>query len=633
MVGILKHRGPDDSGIAQCGSAVLGATRLAIRCLHDGQQPIADPETGVAVVCNGEIDNHHDLRAWLARRGRAVNQGVDIAVIPSLYLELGERFVEELVGVFALAVWDPRHSRLLLGRDRAGERSLFFAVGKDTITFASEISALTLDEKLPLTLCPLALREYLRTGVFLAPVSPFIEVQKVSPGELVLIETGGVRRRRYWHWNICGTPKQKPLLEAFDQVFREAVLGQTDVDVNFGIFLSGGVDSSLVAAVTRVVRPQHRLKAYTARFREESFDEGSSADAVANYLGIDLTPVEIQPEMFPGEIARIVRMVGEPLADQSWIPTVLLARRAAQDIKLALVGEGADELFGGYPTYLGATFSRYYGRLPGWTRAAIKFLVETLPVSDKKVTISFLLKRFVQGWDLDGVARHQLWNAVNPPPLLQRLGLDPGKPPLSKHHDSALLDAVQEIDLETTMAEGLLTEKDRGSMSSALELRSPYLDKSVMEFAATLPVKERVSGLTTKVFLKRYALRYLPPSIVNRKKRGLSVPFGSWLRGPLYEYAFTRLRSPLLAEAGVKANPVLQLLEEHRKRLADHSRSLWTLIVLSEWMDWLLEHPKKIAERISVEPPYAEAKGRSAYADSVVDMPLFPNSQLFEESN
>jgi len=598
MVASLEHRGPDDSGMVRCGSAVLGATRLAIRCVHDGKQPITDPETGLTVVCNGEIDNHHELRAWLARRGRVVKQGVDIAVIPGLYLELGEAFVERLVGVFAIAVWDPRHSRLLLARDRAGERSLFFAVEKGNVAFASEISALALDDKLPLTVCPSALREYLRIGVFLAPMSPFVEVQKVLPAELVLIDAGGIRRQRYWHWNICGTPKQKPSLGAFDEVFREAVLRQSNVDVNFGVFLSGGVDSSLVAAVIRSVRPQHRLKAYTIRFREKTFDESNFAKAVAKHLGIEIATVEIRPEVFPGEIARIVRLVGEPLADQSWIPTTLLARRAAQEAKVALVGEGADELFGGYPTYLGAKPGEYYARLPRWTRAAIKCLVEALPISDKKVTISFLLKRFVQGSELDGVSRHQLWTSVIPPALLQRLGIERVKPPPPERRDDALLDAVQEIDLETLLAEGLLTEKDRGSMSSALELRSPYLDKGVMEFAATLPVEERISGPTTKVFLKRYALRYLPGSIVNRKKRGLSVPFGTWLRGPLYEYAFTRLRSPLLVEAGVKPNAALELLDEHKNRVADHSRSLWSLIVLSEWMDWVEEQPKQTATRV-----------------------------------
>ena len=196
MVLALGHRGPDDSGAARCGSAVLGATRLAIRSVHDGRQPISDTETGITVVCNGEIDNHQELREWLAQRGRVVKQAVDIAVIPGLYLELGEAFVEKLVGVFAIAIWDPRHSRLLLARDRAGERSLFFAVENKTAAFATEISALVAEETFRPTLSPSALCEYLQTGVFLAPQSPFAEVQKVLPAELVTIDSGGVRRQR-----------------------------------------------------------------------------------------------------------------------------------------------------------------------------------------------------------------------------------------------------------------------------------------------------------------------------------------------------------------------------------------------------------------------------------------------------
>lgn len=596
MVVALEHRGPDDSGAARCGSAVLGATRLAIRSVNDGNQPIIDPETGITVVCNGEIDNHQELRTWLAQRGRIVKQPVDIAVIPALYLELGEAFVERLVGVFAIAIWDPRQSRLLLARDRAGERSLFFAVENKTAAFATEISALVAEETFRPTLSPPALCEYLQTGVFLAPQSPFTEVQKVLPAELVTIDASGVRKQRYWRWNICGTQKKEPVLEEFDKIFREAVRRQSDVDVNFGVFLSGGLDSSLVAAVLRSVRPEHRLKAYTIRFREESFDEGNFAEIVANRLGIEMTTVEVTPEVFPSEIASIVRQVGEPLADQSWIPTVLLARRASEEAKLSLVGEGADELFGGYPTYLGAKPALYYSRLPKLIRLGLTRLVNALPVSDKKVTISFLLKRFVQGSELDGVSRHQLWTSVIPPVLLKRLGIEhTASLPLNRS-DYALLDAVQEMDLETLLAEGLLTEKDRGSMSSALELRSPFLDKDVMEFAATLPVKERVHGLTTKVFLKRYALRYLPESIVNRKKRGLSVPLATWLRDPLHEYALARLSSPLLTQVGIRPNAALDLFEEHQQRVADHARSLWTLIVLSEWLDWADETLRKTPE-------------------------------------
>lgn len=567
-------------------SAVLGATRLAIRGLQSGKQPIVDQESGVMVVCNGEIDNHQELRLWLASRNRRVELATDIAVIPGLYLELGEAFVERLIGAFAVALWDPQRQRLLLGRDRAGERPLFFAVQGGVVRFATEIAALASDKTFTLSPATASLHGYLQYGCFVAPATPFNEIQKVAPGEIVTIESGQTLHRRYWSWNIAKTPKREPSLEEFDAIFREAVRRQTDVDVPYGAFLSGGVDSSLVAAVARSVRPDFKFKTYTLRFAEQSYDEGIFAERVASTLGLESVTVWVRPESFSTEIADLVSLVGEPLADPAWIPTALLARRAAQDVKLALVGEGGDELFGGYPTYIGARAAEYYARLPRPLKTAIKAAVEAWPVSEKKVTTSFVLKRFVQGAEMDGVARHLLWTSNLSPVLLQRLGVPKPPEPLVDRSVGSLLDILQQNDLETTLAEGLLTKADRASMRSALELRTPFLDKAVMEFAATLPAEERVRRLTTKVFLKRYALRYLSPAIVHRRKRGLSVPLAGWLRGPLAEWAESRLRSDLLASVGINQRASVELLEEHRQHRADHARALWTLIVLSEWLIW-----------------------------------------------
>ncbi len=244
-------------------------------------------------------------------------------------------------------------------------------------------------------------------------------------------------------------------------------------------------------------------------------------------------------------------------------------------------------MFGGYPTYIGAQLAERYARLPRLLKTAIGSMVNAWPPSDKKVTLSFVLKKFVQGADLDGVARHLLWTSNIPPALLQQLGVAPLSQPLSSYSQETLLDLVQQRDLETSLAEGLLTKADRASMSSALELRAPFLDRAVMEFAATLPRVERVHGLTTKVFLKRYALRYLPSSIVHRKKRGLSVPLALWLRGPLREWAESRLGSALLADIGIDNHVAMELFEEHCQHRADHARVLWTLIVLSEWLTWV----------------------------------------------
>jgi asparagine synthase (glutamine-hydrolysing) len=587
MLQALSHRGPDDVGLNASESAVMGATRLAIRGGDDGRQPMVDAASGVVAVCNGEIDNHKDLRGWLAERGRPVKQATDVAVIPGMYLELGAAFVEKLTGAFAIAVWDPRERRLTLARDRAGERPLFFSQTSEHVLFATEIAGLVAEGKLPVNFDTAALQRYLQFGLFASPSSPFANIQKVPPGGIVQIDAHGIRHSTYWRWNNVETAKQKPSPDAFDKIFRDAVRRQSDVDVDFGLFLSGGLDSSLVSAVTRSLYPRRSLKAYTLRFKVESFDEGDFAETVATSLKLEPVPVWVQPEDLPKALSLLIKTGGEPLADPAWLPTALLARRAAEDVPMALVGEGADELFGGYPTYIGAGIAERFAGLPAWLRNAIRRVVESLPVSDKKMTVSFLLKRFVQGAELGGMTRHELWMSNITPVILSRLGIPPASSRAGDAGGGLLMDRVQRWDLENFLAEGLLTKADRASMTSALELRAPFLDESVMAFAASLPVTDRVRNFETKIFLKRYALRYLPKSIVHRRKRGLSVPIGRWLRGPLREWAAAALSNPRLEQIGVRTPAALDLLNEHHQNRADHARALWTLIVLSEWLDWV----------------------------------------------
>jgi asparagine synthase (glutamine-hydrolysing) len=587
ILAALAHRGPDDTGIASSDSAVIGATRLVIRGKHDGRQPMLDAESGVVAVCNGEIDNHRELRHWLEDCGRPVRDATDVAVIPGLYLELGEAFINKLTGAFAVAVWDPRKRLLILARDRAGERPLFFVQSDGEIVFATEISGIVSGAKLPAPLNQEALKRYLQFGFFASPDTPLTNIQKIPPGGIVQIDPRGIRHSRYWRWNNVESQKKRSSLDAFDPVFRQAVRRQSEVDVDFGLFLSGGVDSSLVSAVTRSLYPKRLLKAYTLRFEEESFDEGHFAADAARMLKMESVSVWVRPEDFRSGVSLLIRMVGEPLADPAWLPTALLAGRAAQDVRMALVGEGADELFGGYPTYLGAGIAGHYRRLPAWLRTAFRRFIESRPIDEKKVTVTYLLKRFVRGAELEGMARHRLWTSNVNPEILARLGLSPAPPPDDDVANGILLDRVQRWDMEGSLAEGLLTKADRASMSSALELRAPFLDESVMAFAATLPAAERVHRFATKVFLKRYALRYLPKSIVYRRKRGLSVPINRWLRGPLRDWAAAALGDGRLARVGIRNSIALELLSEHCRRQADHTRTIWTLIMLSEWLDWL----------------------------------------------
>jgi len=587
MVEAVAHRGPDDQRTVQSGAAVLGAARLVIRGLQDGQQPMVHEGSGVVVVCNGEIDNHPELKAFLASHGRTVSAKNDVAVIADLYALLGAECVERLKGAFALAIWDPVRQQLLLARDRAGERPLFYAADENGVSFASEIASLVTALGRPLPKDMQGIRDYLQRGYFGAPQSPFRNIRKVRPAEVITFSRGTPEHQRYWRWNLPAPAGRTADAQTFDRIFREAVRRQSDVDVPYGVFLSGGIDSSLVAAVLRSLRPGYPLTGYTLRFHEPSFDEGSFALRMAEMLEIPCETVWVKSEDFPRELAGLIAHTGEPLADPAWIPTALLARRAAQDAKIALVGEGGDELFGGYPTYIGALVSGRFAHLPKPIKSALAALVSRWPPSQKKMTLSFLLKKFVAGAELAGMARHLLWTASIDPSLLARLGVEPVTPDIQPGpQDEGLLDALQRYDLENTLAEGLLTKADRASMLSAIELRAPFLDPDVMEFAAGLSVEQRVKGVTTKVFLKNYALRYLPRAIVHRKKRGLSVPLTAWLRGPLFPWAEGLLSSPLLDSIGVRRAEALTLLQEHRQLRSDHARPLWTLLVLSEWLNW-----------------------------------------------
>lgn len=585
MLACMAHRGPAGGAVHGVGAGALGANRLAIRSLRDSQPPLIAHPSGVVVACNGEIDNHRALRQQLGRRGHCFRLSTDVEVIAPLYLDYGEHFVEHLEGAFAVAIWDPRDASLTLARDRAGERHLYLAECEGTVSFATELAALHAGQDQAPEPCPAALHAFLHHGYCPAPSAPFTGFGKLGPGEVLRADAGGIRRRRYWRLPLRNTPAPPPTRERFDAVFREAVFRQSDIDVDYGILLSGGLDSSLIAAVARSVRPQQRPCAYGIRFAEHSYDESDDAAAMAAHLGCPFVAVTVSAHEVPAALQTLIACSGEPLADPAWIPLAQLARHAARDVPFVLGGEGADELFGGYPTYLGAGVASQFARLPPSLQRLVRAAIERLPVSDRKVTVSFLLKRFMQGIAAPPLERHRLWTASIAPSLLARLGIEAPPWPYTAPAEP-VLDAVQRHDFEHALPEALLAKVDRGGMPHALEVRAPFLDPQVIDIAARLPAQARVSGLRTKVFLKHYAGLYLPRRVVHQRKRGLSVPLAAWLCGPLYGWARARLGGDRLGGAGVDPGAALQLLDEHRARRADHARPLWTLLVLAEWLDW-----------------------------------------------
>ncbi len=582
MTAKLTRRGPDDWGIYTSGRATFGATRLAIRGGASGRQPIH--HRGVVVVCNGEIDNAKPLIDELGLAPKPGDRN-DTWFLPHLYEERGEAFVQSLYGAFALALWDPHTAQLLLARDRVGERPLYYVQNAGELVFASELSALLAGLPHPPPVDLGALRAFAARGHIRPPQSPLSTVCKLAPADMLVVERGSHRRRRYWRWGLGTAPKRRPDASAFDRVFRRAVNRQIDGDVPYGVFLSGGIDSALVAAVARDLEPDRLIHSYTLRFGEPSYDEGMVARRVAARLHLCHHEVWVRAADFPRTLRALIASSGEPLADPAWIPTALLAERAAQDVKTVLVGEGGDEVFGGYPTYLGALAAGVYTKLPGLFRRGLRQVTRRWPPSERKVTLAFLLKRFTDAAELDPLARHLAWTAAVPPALAARLGL-PAVPLRWPVAPGTVLDAIQRFDLEESLAEGLLVKADRAAMRSAVEPRAPFLDAGVLEFAETLPEDARVSGLRTKRFLKLYAGRYLSKSIVHRRKRGLSVPVAHWLRGELRDWAAGLLASGALDRVGIRTPVALELLDAHLARADDHSRPLWTLLTVVEWLRW-----------------------------------------------
>jgi len=586
MLRRMAHRGPDGRALALRAGMAMAANRLAIRGVDEAQPPLIEHPDGIVIACNGEIDNHRELRRFLVQCGHEIPFSTDVAVIAPLYLEKGLAFVEHLQGAFALALWDAPRQRLVLARDRAGERHLYYCATGRTVLFASELAALTEATGGTAPLDRTALAHFLQSGYCPAPQSLLAGHGKLCPGEMAVFEPDGIHRRRYWRFPQRPATATTPPPRSFDHVLREAVHRQSEIDVPFGVLLSGGLDSALIAAVARSLRPDATLPAYCIRFAEASFDEGRDAERIAKRLGCPFVPVTVSADDVPATLRQLVTSTGEALADPAWLPLAHVAQRAAREVRVLLAGEGADELFGGYPAYLGAQWAGRYARLPAGLRGVLQRVIERLPSSDRKVTSSFLLKRFVQGQELDGLARHRQWTAHTAPEWLRRLGV---APPAWTAEDGAarpLLDAVQHHDFAHALPEALLAKVDRGGMLHGVEIRAPYLDPPVIEFAAALPSQARVRGLTTKVFLRDYARRYLPRAVTHRRKRGLSVPLSAWLRGPLRDWAQSRLSCAALAEAGLSSRAALELLEQHGARKADHARTLWTLLVLGEWLEW-----------------------------------------------
>jgi asparagine synthase (glutamine-hydrolysing) len=586
MSATLLHRGPDSFGEFSDGTAALAARRLSIIDLETGDQPIANEDGTLHVVQNGEIYNYRELRRELERAGHRFRTQGDTEVLLHLYEEHGDRFADRLRGMFAIAIWDARRRRLVLARDRFGIKPLYYRAGAGELAFASELRALPRGE-IDLD----ALEAFLAFNSIPAPLTIFREVRKLPAGSLLLWEDGRVRVERFARpaparLDQVRDDEEAELVEELRARVRDSVRAHLVSDVPVGVLLSGGVDSSFLAALA-AEESNEPLRTFSIGFEERSFDELGDARRVAERYGTHHRELVLRPDA-ARLLPALAEAFDEPFADSSALPTYLVSQLAASDVKVALSGEGGDELFGGYYTYAADLLAARFGGLARIARP----LVERLPTSTAKASLDYRAKRFVRAAHLPPLERHHGWKEIFSAEARAELTgrasrFDPVDILRARYAETEGADELarlQDVDLGVYLVDDLLVKTDRASMAHSLEARVPYLDTVVTNLALALPTRHKVRGLSKKVLLRKAAAPLLPREIVHGKKRGFSIPAAAWLRGDLEPFARETLSAETLRRQGFfRPEVVDRLLAEHVAGREDQSRRLWGLLAFTLW--------------------------------------------------
>ncbi len=586
MIGALRARGPDGEGVHVDGPCALGHRRLAVIDVAGGRQPLLSEDGRVAAIVNGEIYNFVELRRELERAGHVFATRSDAEVVVHGYEQWGGRLVDRLDGMFALAVWDGRARTLFLARDRMGEKPLYVARTRAGIAFASELKALRHAPGVSGEIDPEALLRYLVFEHVPAPGSILRGVVKLEPGTSWTVRAGGEPElHRFWDLSFPDERRRDagPAAHALLGELRAAVRSRMVSDVPLGVFLSGGIDSSTVAALAAEVRPD--LETFSVGFDDPGFDESPHARRVAAHLHTrhheERLSVGAMLELLPA----IGGLLDEPLADSSIVPTHLLARFARRHVTVALGGDGGDELFAGYPTFQTERAAALLDRVPPRLRAAALRAGGALVGRGK-------LRSFLRGAAMQGGRRHQAWVGALAPAAAREIMVAPpaGDPydvideRLARCPSDDRWDRLMYFYAKGFLGDQVLAKVDRATMAVGLEARAPLLSPSLVDFACGLAPALRLRGLTTKVLLKRAMRGLLPDEILDRRKQGFSMPVARWLRGPLRPLLEDTLDARRLEEEGLfRPAAVRALVDAHLAGAADHRKPLWTLITFQLW--------------------------------------------------
>jgi asparagine synthase (glutamine-hydrolysing) len=613
----MTHRGPDSEGYLIDDGVALGMRRLAIIDLLTGEQPVFTEDRSVAVVLNGEIYNYRELRDDLEARGHTFRSASDTEVLPHLYEEYGRDMVQHLNGMFAFALWDDERRRLFIARDRFGEKPLYWGVFDRMLLFASEPKVLLAHPAVRPDLNLNALRQYLSFDYVPAPLSIYEGINKLPAAHYLTLEDGRVEVKRYWQLSYKLREPVPTVTEAASELrdlLQDSVRIRLVSDVPLGVLLSGGIDSSMVTALA-VRASSETVKTFSIAFAEGSFDESQYARRVAQYLGTDHHEERFSATLAANLVGEIGAWMDEPMSDPSLVPTYLLSRFTRKHVTVALGGDGGDEIFAGYPMYFGHRMARAYDMIPRRLRTGvIEPLVNALPVKTKNLSFDYRARRFVAASHYDEVARHHVWFGSFTPGDQEELLTNEVKRAsdadiyldarrLFAECDSTdLTECMQSLDTQLYLAEDILTKVDRASMAVSLEVRAPYLDPHVAEFAASLPSRYKLHGYTSKYILKKAAKDLVPSFVWRRGKKGFGVPFAKWLKAELRPLA-RDLLSPERLRRGGLFNPeyVARLQDEHERGIANHRKLLWTLLSFELWRESFVETPRRIETSLTAQ--------------------------------
>jgi asparagine synthase (glutamine-hydrolysing) len=610
MTARLVHRGPDSEGRLERPHLAFGIRRLKVIDLETGDQPLSNETGDVSLVFNGEIYNFRELRHDLAARGHRFRTRSDGEVIAHLYEEKGPACIEDLNGMFAIALWDDRAGRLLLARDRAGEKPLYYWQGSGTFVFASEIKSLLEYPDVPREADFEAWTQYFLFGYIPSPRSAFRGIRKLPAAHRLVAERGRISIEPYWRLadHLCppgrarvSHAEEAALTEELRDRVRQAAVSRLVSDVPLGVFLSGGVDSSTLVALMSELAPG-QVNSFSVSFAERSFDEQSYASLVARRFHTRHHVLTADRSSLRDAFDHMTAHLDEPLADPAVLPTFLMSRFARSEITVALSGEGGDELFGGYPTYIGARLADFYLKLPQFLRRGLlQPLGQRLPASSSAVPLGLFLQRFLTHAEKPPAERHLAWFGMFAPDEFERLAPAwPGPSPASailqtltrvigEERFESTLAKILYLDFRTYLEDNLLVKVDRASMACSLELRTPFLDHRLVEFSAGLPASLKLRRFRLKYLFKKAVEPWLPRETVYRQKRGFSVPIADWMRQELRPLMDEALNAEKLKRQGF-FDPVFvrRLLEEHWSGRADHRKPLWTLLSFELWHErWM----------------------------------------------